>query len=109
MKTIELYVSNYVKQYGDTFNDYFFDKNSCETYLLDHFNHLTKIEIYECYLYMELYKVRVPDDYIALNAESLFDDLYNGDVKSPDYDPCFGFGDPDGYWDLPEIMHEHEN
>ena len=44
-------------------------------------------------IYVTEYEIEIPESYDLTSATKLLMDLNNGDIESPQYDPCFGFLD----------------
>ncbi len=88
MKIIEIHITTYGIPGADTDSEHYFTKDDAINAAIDKAAHLTDSECQNYIVSTEGYTVRLPDDYTVTTADQLDLDLCNGDVESPDFDPC---------------------
>ena len=86
MKKLTVYEVRESEEFGDSFSTWHFTKDTANTAFENVKQHLTPKELDKTDILLIGYSVSVPEDYSPTTAEQLTDDLYAGDVISPDYD-----------------------
>lgn len=90
MKNINIYITTYGIPGADTDSKYFFDEARALAEASGKAAHLTERERESYTIFTEGYSVRLPDGYTVTTAAQIVNDLFNGDVESPDFDTCTG-------------------
>lgn len=90
MKTVTIYITTYGIPGADTDSEYFFNEIHAMMAASDKAAHLTEHERKNYTISTEGYSVRLPDEYTITTAAQIVNDLFNGDVESPDFDACTG-------------------
>ena len=90
MKNITIYITTYGIPAADTDSEYFFSESHAMTAASDKAAHLTEQERKNYTIFTEGYSIRLPDEYTITTASQIINDLFGGDVESPDFDACTG-------------------
>lgn len=86
MKKIEIYEVEVARTDGDSFSEWFFDKDEAMKKAKRDFNYLTDSEKKKSTISVIGFELDLPEEYEITTAEQLINDLFNDDVECPQYE-----------------------